>query len=197
VMIKYQGVFMSDEAIVKKNVVMENIELSEWLASLDYVLNSGSPERVQYLLQQLQIRAQESGVTLPLPIIHLISIPSPKKTSQFPWKPWFRAPDQIFCALECYGYGGQCKQSRWWHWWSHLHLRLICYPLWGWFQPLLPRPLRSQQWWSGLFQGHASPGIYARAYIEGRLTEINLTNFRRELAQGGGFIFLSTPLVNA
>src|SRR3989338_2677420 len=51
---------------VKKNVpVMDDIELKEWLASLDYVLNNGSPERVQYLLQQLQIRAQESGVTLP------------------------------------------------------------------------------------------------------------------------------------
>jgi len=36
------------------------------------------------------------------------------------------------------------------------------------------------------FQGHGSPGIYARAFLEGRLTEENLTNFRRELAPGGG-----------
>jgi pyruvate dehydrogenase E1 component len=36
------------------------------------------------------------------------------------------------------------------------------------------------------FQGHASPGIYARAYLEGRLTEKHLNNFRRELAAGGG-----------
>ena len=36
------------------------------------------------------------------------------------------------------------------------------------------------------FQGHASPGIYARAFLEGRLTERNLENFRRELAPGGG-----------
>ena len=56
---------MSDDANVKKNPVMDHLELEEWLASLDYVLNSGSPDRVQYLLQQLQIRAQESGVTLP------------------------------------------------------------------------------------------------------------------------------------
>jgi pyruvate dehydrogenase E1 component len=34
------------------------------------------------------------------------------------------------------------------------------------------------------FQGHASPGIYARAYLEGRLTEQQLLNFRRELAGG-------------
>ena len=36
------------------------------------------------------------------------------------------------------------------------------------------------------FQGHASPGVYARAYLEGRLSKENLDNFRRELAEGGG-----------
>jgi pyruvate dehydrogenase E1 component len=36
------------------------------------------------------------------------------------------------------------------------------------------------------FQGHASPGIYARAFLEGRLSEQQLLNFRRELAEGGG-----------
>jgi len=35
-------------------------------------------------------------------------------------------------------------------------------------------------------QGHATPGIYARAFLEGRLTEQKLHNFRRELAEGGG-----------
>ncbi|MBM3860353.1 MAG: pyruvate dehydrogenase (acetyl-transferring), homodimeric type [Verrucomicrobia bacterium] len=35
-------------------------------------------------------------------------------------------------------------------------------------------------------QGHATPGIYARAFLEGRLTEQHLANFRRELAEGGG-----------
>jgi pyruvate dehydrogenase E1 component len=36
------------------------------------------------------------------------------------------------------------------------------------------------------FQGHAAPGMYARAYAEGRLDEQHLTNFRQELAAGGG-----------
>ena len=36
------------------------------------------------------------------------------------------------------------------------------------------------------FQGHASPGIYARAFVEGRLSEKHLENFRRELAKEGG-----------
>ena len=36
------------------------------------------------------------------------------------------------------------------------------------------------------FQGHASPGIYARAFLEKRLSKENLNNFRRELSEGGG-----------
>ena len=36
------------------------------------------------------------------------------------------------------------------------------------------------------FQGHAAPGMYARAFMEGRLSEQQLSNFRQELAEGGG-----------
>jgi pyruvate dehydrogenase E1 component len=36
------------------------------------------------------------------------------------------------------------------------------------------------------FQGHATPGIYARAFLEGRINESHLQNFRQELAKGGG-----------
>ncbi len=36
------------------------------------------------------------------------------------------------------------------------------------------------------FQGHASPGMYSRAYLEGRLNDAQLANFRRELEKGGG-----------
>jgi len=36
------------------------------------------------------------------------------------------------------------------------------------------------------FQGHAAPGVYARAFLEGRLTAQQLENFRRELKPGGG-----------
>src|SRR6185369_4357475 len=36
------------------------------------------------------------------------------------------------------------------------------------------------------FQGHASPGIYARIFLEGRISEAQMNNFRRELKPGGG-----------
>ena len=48
---------------------------------------------------------------------------------------------------------------------------------------------RGEDGYSGdaiFFQGHASPGMYSRAFIEGRLTEENLENFRRELRPVSG-----------
>jgi pyruvate dehydrogenase E1 component len=35
------------------------------------------------------------------------------------------------------------------------------------------------------FQGHSAPGIYARAYLEGRITEVQMTNFRQEVGGKG------------
>jgi len=43
------------------------------------------------------------------------------------------------------------------------------------------------------FQGHASPGLYARAFLEGRLSQEQLENFRRELAPGGGLASYPHP----
>ncbi|MFP4501602.1 MAG: pyruvate dehydrogenase (acetyl-transferring), homodimeric type [Candidatus Hydrogenedentota bacterium] len=43
------------------------------------------------------------------------------------------------------------------------------------------------------FQGHASPGIYARAYLEGRLTDQHLKNFRRDLKEGGSLTSYPHP----
>ena len=43
------------------------------------------------------------------------------------------------------------------------------------------------------FQGHAAPGIYARAFLEGRLSKQKLENFRRELRRGGGLCSYPHP----
>ncbi len=178
---------MSDEANVKKQSVMENVELTEWLASLDYVLNSGTPERVQYLLQQLQIRAQASGVTLPFtyntPYINTIT---KENQAQFPGNRdlerrikslvrW-NAMAMVVNANKAHdGVGGHISTFA-----SSATLYEVGFN--HFFRA------RSETGSGDLvyFQGHASPGIYARAYIEGRLTELHLTNFRRELAKGGG-----------
>ena len=45
-------------------------------------------------------------------------------------------------------------------------------------------------------QGHSSPGIYARSFLEGRLTEDQLKKFRMEV-DGGGLVVLSAPVADA
>ncbi|MDA1192617.1 MAG: pyruvate dehydrogenase (acetyl-transferring), homodimeric type [Candidatus Poribacteria bacterium] len=45
------------------------------------------------------------------------------------------------------------------------------------------------------FQGHAAPGIYSRAYLEGRLDDDDLHNFRQELAEGGGLSSYPHPFL--
>ncbi len=54
---------------------------------------------------------------------------------------------------------------------------------------------RSADYGGDIFQiqGHASPGVYARAFLEGRLTENHLLNFRRELGEGGGLASYPHP----
>ena len=178
---------MSDDVNVKKNPVIDDGELKDWLASLDYVLNSGTPDRVQYLLQQLQIRAQESGVTLPFtyntPSINTIS---KDKQSPFPGNRelerriksiirWNAMAMVVRANKLTEGVGGHISTYA-----SSATLYEIG------FNHFFRGRTDTSNGDLVYFQGHASPGIYARAFVEGRLSETNLCNFRRELAVGGG-----------
>jgi pyruvate dehydrogenase E1 component len=178
---------MSDDVNVKKNAAMDEVELKEWLASLDYVLNSGTPDRVQYLLQQLQIRAQESGVTLPFtyhtPYINTIS---KDKQPAFPGNRdlerriksivrWNAMAMVVRANKLADGVGGHISTYA-----SSATLYEIG------FNHFFRGRTDTNNGDLVYFQGHASPGIYARAFVEGRLSEKNLCNFRRELAEGGG-----------
>jgi pyruvate dehydrogenase E1 component len=176
-----------DDANVKKNPMMDDVELKEWLASLDYVLNSGTPDRVQYLLQQLQIRAQESGVTLPFtyntPYINTIS---KAKQPAFPGNRelerriksiirWNAMAMVVRANKLTDGVGG------------HISTYASCATLYEiGFNHFFHGRTETNNGDLVYFQGHASPGIYARAFIEGRLTETHLDNFRRELSGEGG-----------
>ncbi len=173
---------MSDEANVKKTNLMDDIELKEWLASLDYVLSHGSPDRVQHLLQQLQIRAQESGVTLPFtlntPYINTIT---KEKQPAFPGNRelerriksiirWNAMAMVVRANKVADGVGGHISTFA-----SSATLYEVGF---NHFFRASPTTFSGDLVY---FQGHASPGIYARAFVEGRLSEENLKNFRREL----------------
>jgi pyruvate dehydrogenase E1 component len=171
-----------DDANVKKSTFMDDIELKEWLASLDYVLSNGTPDRVQYLLQQLQIRAQQSGVTLPFtlntPYVNTIT---KDKQAAFPGNRdierriksiirWNAMAMVVRANKMADGVGGHISTFA-----SSATLYEIGF---NHFFRASPTTFSGDLVY---FQGHASPGIYARAFLEGRLTEENLKNFRREL----------------
>lgn len=173
---------MSEDAVKKHVPVMDDIELKEWLSSLDYVLNNGSPERVQYLLQQLQIRAQESGVTIPFTLNtpYINTIPQEKQAS-FPGNReierriksiirWNAMAMVVRAEKKGDGVGGHISTFA-----SSATLYEIG------FNHFFRAPDKDGHGDLVYFQGHASPGIYSRAFLEGRLSADQLENFRKEL----------------
>ena len=172
---------MSDD--VKKHVpVMDDIELKEWLSSLDYVLNNGSAERVQYLLQQLQIKAQASGVTLPFtlntPYVNTIPV---EQQASFPGNREIERRIKSIVrwnAMAMVVRGNKKEEGIGGHISTYASSATLYEIAFNHFFRAADKDGQGDQVY---FQGHASPGIYSRAFLEGRLTTEQLENFRREL----------------
>jgi pyruvate dehydrogenase E1 component len=162
-------------------------ETKEWLYSLDYVLEHGGPERVTELLQQLQIRAHKAGVKIPFtantPYIN--TIPR-EKQPPFPGNReierriksiirWNAMAMVVKANKQESGIGGHISTYA-----SAATLYEIG------FNHFFRGKGEDYDGDQIYFQGHASPGIYARAFLEGRLTIEQLENFRRELKPNGG-----------
>jgi pyruvate dehydrogenase E1 component len=175
---------MSDK---KKELDINEVETREWLYSLDYVLQHGGPERVKELLQQLQIRAHKAGVSIPFsantPYIN--TIPR-EKQAPFPGDReierriksiirWNAMAMVVRANKMESGIGGHISTYA-----SAATLYEIG------FNHFFKGRGDSHSGDQIYFQGHASPGIYARAFLEGRLKIEQLENFRRELKPSGG-----------
>lgn len=158
-------------------------ETQEWLDSLEYVLTSKGQDRAKYLLSVLEQKARAEGVDLPIasntPYINTIS------SDDQPAYPGDREIERrIKCIVrwnamamvvrankEFDGIGGHISTYA-----SAATLYEVAFN--HFFRG------RGESGYDGdaiYFQGHASPGMYARAFVEGRLSEQNLLNFRREL----------------
>ena len=164
----------------------EAMETREWLESLDYVLQEGGPERVRQLLAQLQIHAQRQGVELPFsantPYVN--TIPAHEQ-APFPGSRhiersikslvrWNAMAMVVRANLEEEGIGGHI---------STFASAATLYEV-G-FNYFFRARTQNHDGDIIYFQGHASPGIYARAFLEGRLTVSELENFRQELNPEG------------
>ena len=162
-------------------------ETDEWLEALDDVVAEAGAERAQYLLKKLLERGYERGVQLPFtantPYINTIP------RSQQPPYPGDRQIERRIKSLLRWNAMAMVVRANKHHdgIGGHISTYASAATL---YEVAFNHFFRGRgERASGdlvYFQGHASPGIYARAYLEGRLDERQLQNFRRELAPGGG-----------
>jgi pyruvate dehydrogenase E1 component len=165
----------------------EALETREWLESLDYVLHHGGPRRVADLLEQLGIHARRSGVTLPFsantPYINTIPagdqepMPGSNEIERRikSLVRWNALAMVVRANLEEDGIGGHISTYA-----SAATLYEVG------FNHFFRAHGDAHEGDIVYVQGHAAPGIYARAFLEGRLSVAQLENFRRELRGGPG-----------
>jgi pyruvate dehydrogenase E1 component len=162
-------------------------ETSEWVESLDGVIDERGAKRARYVMLRLLERARERQVGVPpLTTTDYINTIPPEQ------EPWFPGDEHVERRIRAYirwnaamlvhraqrpevGVGG------------HISTYASAASL---YEVGMNHFFRGKSHPGGgdqiFFQGHASPGMYARAYLEGRLTEDQLDGFRQELSHRPG-----------
>ncbi|MFW9254373.1 pyruvate dehydrogenase (acetyl-transferring), homodimeric type [Corynebacterium amycolatum] len=162
-------------------------ETREWLESLDGLLEEAGPERARFLMLRLLERATAKRVALPpLTSTDLVNTIPTEMEPEFPgdedierrYRKWIRWNAAIMvhrAQRPGIGVGG------------HISTYAGAAPL---YEVGFNHFFRGKDHPGGgdhvFFQGHASPGMYARAFLEGRLTEEDLDGFRQEVSLGEG-----------
>ncbi len=164
-----------------------DLENQEWLESLEYLIQNEEPQRVREILAMLQNKAHKEGIVFRCPgnTPYINSI-SPRKEVPFPGSReierrikslvrWNAMAMVVKANLESEGIGGHISTYA-----SSATLLEVA------FNHFFRAGDKEDPADIVYFQGHASPGIYARSFLEGRLSETDLHNFRQELRKEGG-----------
>jgi len=161
-------------------------ETGEWLEAFDSVVENRGKARARYLLTTLLARAREQQVGFPASVsTHYVNTIAPEHEPPFPGDEhierrirafirWNAAVMVTRANLLSEGIGGHLATYA-----SSASLYEVG------FNHFFRAPTDDHPGDLVYFQGHATPGIYARAYLEGRLTEDQLDHFRREIGGGG------------
>ena len=162
-------------------------ETAEWHQSLDALIKHAGPARARYLMLSLIKRAHEANIQLPnLRLTDYMNTIPPESEPQFPGDEFLerriRAYIRWNAAIMVHraqrpgvGVGGHISTFA-----SSAALYEVGF---NHFFKGKDHPGGGDQIF---FQGHASPGMYARAFLEGRLSEHQLDGFRQELSHSGG-----------
>ena len=163
------------------------LETKEWIESIEDALEEHGYERARFLLETLIDYAQSKGARLPFntstPFVNTIL---PGKQPEYPGDRdierkiksivrWNAMAMVTAANKETPGIGGHISTFA-----SAATLYEVA------FNHFLKGADHPDGQDLVFFQGHASPGMYARAYLEGRLDKKKLYNFRRELSKEGG-----------
>ena len=177
-----------NEPYLKQTVDMDPAETQEWLDSIEYIIKSKGADRAKYLLSALEARARLEGVDLEMksntPYINTIN---KKQQPAYPGNREIERRIKSFVRWNAMamvvkankatavpglgGVGGHISTFA-----SSATLYEVGYN--HFFRG------RGESGYNGdqiYFQGHGSPGMYSRAFMEGRLKEENLLHFRQEL----------------
>ncbi|MGK2957312.1 MAG: pyruvate dehydrogenase (acetyl-transferring), homodimeric type [Acidimicrobiales bacterium] len=165
---------------------IDPVETQEWLDSLDAVVNHRGKTRAQFIVAKLLERARALQVGIPATVSspYVNSIP-PEEQAWFPgdehlerriraYIRWNAAAMVVRANKHSDGIGGHLATYA-----SSASLYEVGFN--HFFRGKDDGRAGDQIY----FQGHAAPGIYARAFLEGRLTEDQLDNFRREVGGNG------------
>jgi pyruvate dehydrogenase E1 component len=166
----------------------------DWMESLEDVLRREGPDFVKQLLRNLQIYAQKQGVVLPVtsqtPYINSIAA---DRTPPYPGNSQierriksiirWNAMAMVVRANKASGDNEHHSGGVGGHISTYASMATLYEVGYNHFFRGKNHPCGGDAIY---FQGHASPGNYARAFAEGRLTEQQLINFRREKQPGGG-----------
>ena len=161
-------------------------ETKEWLESIDSVLGQYGPDRAHYLLNQMVDYARRSGAYLPFSpnTAYLNTIPVGMQ-EEYPgdrsiekrieaYIRWNAMAMVVLSNRQTSEYGGHIASYA-----SSATLYEVG------FNHFWRAHNKTQEGDMVFMQGHSAPGIYSRAYLEGRLTEQQLNRFRQEVGGGG------------
>ncbi len=168
-------------------------EVSEWLESLDYVLAHRTPAQVLKLLQQLQTHAAEAGVGTPFSVNtpYINTIP---RDQQPPYPGSREIERRIKSIVRWNAMAMVVRANHDSNVGGHISTYASSATLYEvGYNHFFRAPSNGHPGDQIYFQGHASPGMYARAFVEGRLNQHQLENFRRELQEGGGLASYPHP----
>jgi pyruvate dehydrogenase E1 component len=165
---------------------LDPVETREWLESIDSVLKAEGPERAHFLIDRMVEHARRSGAYLPYsPNTAYVNTIAVGKQPLYPgnrelerrieaWIRWNAAAMVVAANRKSTEYGGHIASYA-----SSVTLYEVG------FNHFWRAPSSAHPGDLVFMQGHSSPGIYARAYLEGRLSEDQLRRFRQEVDGGG------------